>query len=48
MVTSSPRLHIDGIESSQKRETPGYPIDNDFLPFRRKLVDDGTQEQMDQ
>jgi hypothetical protein len=48
-VTRSPRLHIDGIENSQKRETPGDPIDNDFLSFRGKLVDDSTQEEeMDQ
>ena len=49
IVTSSPRPHIDGLENSQKRETPRDPVDNDFLSFRGKLVDDGTQEEeMDQ
>jgi len=49
IVTVSPKSHIDGIENSQKRETPGDSIDDDFLSFRGKLVDDGTQEEdMDQ
>ena len=49
ILMRSPRLHIDGIEKSQERETPGDPIDDDFLSFRSKLVDDGTQEEeMDQ
>lgn len=45
----SPKSHVDGIENSQKCETPVDSIDDNFLPFRGKLIDDGTQkEEVDQ
>jgi len=45
IVARSPRLHIEGIENSQKRKAPGDSIDYDLLSFRGKLVDNGTQEE---
>jgi hypothetical protein len=45
IVMRSPEIHINSIEDTQKRETPGDSIDDDLFPFRGKLVDDGTQEE---
>jgi len=40
IVFRSPKIHKSSIENGQKRETPGYPIDNDLLSFRGELVED--------
>ena len=43
VVLRSPQIHVSSIENAQKRETPGYPIDNDLLSFRGELVEDCAQ-----
>jgi hypothetical protein len=49
ILAGSPKSHIDGIENSQKCETPVDSINNNLLSFRGKLIDDGTQkEEVDQ
>ncbi|SRR6266702_977525 len=45
ILLGSPKVHIYGVEYSQKRETPGDSVDNDLLPVRGKLVDDGAQQE---
>lgn len=45
IVAFSPDFDIGGVEKSQKRETPVDSINDNFLSFRGKLVDDGTQEE---
>ena len=40
-----PKVHINGVEYPQKRETPGYSVDDDLLSVRGKLVDDGAQQE---
>jgi hypothetical protein len=48
-VTGIPQPHIDGVENSQECETPVNSINYNLLPFRGKLIDDGTQkEEVDQ
>lgn len=49
IVAGSPEFHISGIENSQKCETPVDSINDNLLPFRGKLINDGSQkEEMDQ
>jgi len=49
ILAGSPKSHVDGIENSQKCETPMDSINNDLLSFRGELIDDGTQkEEVDQ
>jgi len=43
ILTRCPKIHINGIENSQKCETPGNFVDNDLFPFSGKLVDDRAQ-----
>ena len=45
ILLGSPNFHIGSIENSQKCETPIYSINDNFLSFRSKLIDDGTQEE---
>jgi hypothetical protein len=48
-MMASPKIDVDGIENSQKGETPRNAIDNDMFSLREKLVDDGPkQENMNQ
>lgn len=48
-MLGSPKFHVDGIENSQKCETPVDSINDNLLSFRGKLIDDGTQkEEVDQ
>lgn len=37
-----PEIDIDGVEETEKRETPGDAIDDDFLSIGEELVDDGA------
>lgn len=49
IMLGSPKFHVDGIENSQKCETPVDSINDNLLSFRGKLIDDGTQkEEVDQ
>lgn len=43
IVLRSPKVHVYGVEKSQKRETPGDSVNDDLLSVRGKLVDNGTQ-----
>ena len=44
-MVASPEIDIYGIQDSKKRETPGYPVNNDTLAGRKELIDDGSKEQ---
>jgi hypothetical protein len=49
VMMASPKIDVDGIENSQKGETPRNAIDNDMFSLGEKLVDDGPkQENMNQ
>jgi hypothetical protein len=43
IVLPSPKVNVDGVKQSQKRETPRDSVNNDPLSVRGKLVDDGAQ-----
>jgi len=45
IMAGSPKFHIDGIENTQKRETPVNSINDNLLSFRGKLIDDGTEKE---
>ena len=40
----SPKVHVYGVEKSQKRETPGDSVNDDLLSVRGELVDNGAQQ----
>jgi len=49
VMMASPKIDVDGIENSQKGETPRNTIDNDMFSLGEELVDDGPkQENMNQ
>jgi hypothetical protein len=41
----SPKVHIYGVEQSQKRKTPGDSVNDDLLSVRGELVDNGAQQE---
>jgi len=45
VMMASPKIDIDGIENSQKGETPRNAIDNDTFSLGGKLVDDGSEQE---
>ena len=45
IVLVCPDVHVDGVEDSQERETPRDAVNDDPLPAREELVDDGAEKQ---
>ena len=44
-MTSRPNMHIDGVQNTQQRETPGNAINDDLFTGGEELIDDSAQEQ---
>jgi len=45
VVTSSPKVDVDGIEDGKEWESPRDAIDNCSLAFREELVYDSTEKE---
>ena len=45
VVIRGPKIHVNSIEETQKRKTPGYSIDNDPFSFRGELIKDRAQQE---
>ena len=45
VVIRGPKMHVNSIEETQKRKTPGYFVDDDPFSFRGELIEDHAQQE---
>lgn len=44
-MTSCPAIHIDGVENTKERESPGDSIYDRAFSSREELVDNGSKQE---